>query len=620
VSHVEDLRIGSDLAGYRVVSVLGRGGMSVVYLAEDLRLKRRVALKLLAPALAADQGFRERFLAESELAASIDHPNIVPVYEAGEADGRLFIAMRYVEGEDLAQRLRGGRLEPAEAVGLVGQVAAALDAAHAHGLVHRDVKPSNALIAPAAAADGGDHVYLADFGLTVTSRDGALAAEAGLAGTVDYVAPEQIQGERVTDRADVYALGCVLYECLVGRPPFAGPSEVATIYAHLEEEPPSASEHQSELPKAIDAVLARALAKTPEERYSSCRELIRDARAALGLAEPHRARWPTALAALGTVLIGAALLAYFLDRSNGIPAESGADTLIHIDPGTNASSAAGVVGRQSSAVASGGGYVWVTSFQDGTVWRIDPKTGKARVFPTEGSPSGVAADANSAVVVNGPGSDSVVALDAATGAVRGVTPLPGDTQATPVVAGGAHGLWFADAEQRLVTPAATEVSVGGNGGAAISIPAETRNLLGVFETFDGMAVGAGGVWIAGDVFGRSVWRVDPAQQRLVERIDLAFIPKGIAAGEGAVWVTSLLDDTVARIDPATGRVTATIRVGRGADAVAIGLGAVWVANDVDATISRIDPRRAVVVATIPLTGPPVGVAVAGGRVWAVVRS
>ena len=595
--------------------------MSVVYLALDLRLRRKVALKLLAPALAADPGFRERFLAESKLAASIDHPNIVPIYEAGEARGRLFIAMRYVEGEDLGRRLTGGRLEPKEAIDLVGQIAAALDAAHDHGLVHRDVKPSNALIAPAAARDGGDHVYLTDFGLTVNASDRTAVAETGLAGTVDYVAPEQIRGEPVDGRADVYALGCLLFECLVGRPPFHASSEVATIYAHLEEEPPSASTERPELPKAIDPVLTKALAKTPSERHASCRELIGEARGALGIAEPHRSRWPAAVAALGVVLIGAALLAYFLGRGGGgAPIEKGADTLVRIDPATNKPTKTIAIGRQSSAVASGAGFVWVTSYGDGTVWRIDPKTGETATFPVQGSPSGVAAAAGSAVVVNGPGSDSVVALDAATGAVGGVTPLPGDTQATPAIAGGAQGLWFADAEQRLVTPAATEVNVAGNGGRMIPIPVDTSTLLKAYETFDGLAVGAGGVWIAGDVFGRSVWRIDPARQALVGRIPLSFVPKGIAAGQGAVWVTSLLGDTVSRINPASDRVTATIRVGRGADAVATGPGVVWVANDVDGTISRIDPQRAAVVATIQLNGQPVGVAVAGGNLWAVVRS
>src|ERR1700736_3095053 len=199
---VSDLAVGSELIGYRIEAVLGQGGMSVVYLAEDLRLRRRVALKLLAPALAQDEAFRERFLVESELAASLDHPNVVPIYAAGEADGRLFIAMRYVEGSDLKELLREGPLSAERTVDLCAQVAAALDFAHERGLVHRDVKPSNVLV------DGRGHAYLADFGLTRRLAEPRVA-EPGLFGTIDYVAPELIRGEDVDGRADVYSLACL---------------------------------------------------------------------------------------------------------------------------------------------------------------------------------------------------------------------------------------------------------------------------------------------------------------------------------------------------------------------------------------------------------------------------
>src|SRR5688500_14988294 len=206
----DDARVGTELAGYRIESILGWGGMSVVYLAEDLRLKRRVALKLLAASLSEDESFRDRFLRESELAASIDHPNIVPIYEAGATDDLLFIAMRYVEGLDLKQRLERGRLAPAEAIGVLAQVASALDAAHSRGLVHRDVKPSNVLLDTGARPDGADHAYLADFGITKrVSEETGVGEDRDLLGTIDYVAPEQIAGEDVDGRADVYTLGCV---------------------------------------------------------------------------------------------------------------------------------------------------------------------------------------------------------------------------------------------------------------------------------------------------------------------------------------------------------------------------------------------------------------------------
>ena len=238
----DDPRVGTELAGYRIESLLGLGGMSVVYLAEDLRLKRRVALKLLAASLAEDESFRDRFLRESELAASIDHPNIVPIYEAGTTEDLLFIAMRYVEGRDLKERLQRGRLDPADAIGILAQVASALDAAHARGLVHRDVKPSNVLLDTGARPDGSDHVYLADFGLTKrVSEETGVGDDGHLLGTIDYVAPEQIAGEEIDGRADVYSLGCVLYECLVGQPPFRRDSDLAVVFAHLEAEPPAPS-------------------------------------------------------------------------------------------------------------------------------------------------------------------------------------------------------------------------------------------------------------------------------------------------------------------------------------------------------------------------------------------
>jgi serine/threonine protein kinase len=244
-----DLPIGSELLGYRIERVLGRGGMGVVYLAEDLRLKRRVALKLLSSELAADERFRGRLIGESELAASLDHPNIVPIYEAGEVDGQIFISMRFVEGEDLRQLLRRGPLETSQALALVWQVAAALDVAHGRGLVHGDVKPSNVLIVPEAGHEGTDHVYLADFGLTKRVSEHDAATEHGpLMGTLDYVAPELIRGDTVDGRADIYSLGCLLHECLTGRRPFAHGSDAAVLFAHLEQAPPPVTSIRPELP------------------------------------------------------------------------------------------------------------------------------------------------------------------------------------------------------------------------------------------------------------------------------------------------------------------------------------------------------------------------------------
>jgi len=270
-----DLSVGSELLGYRVQELLGRGGMGVVYLAEDARLRRRVALKVLAPSVAADEEFRDRFLAESKLAASLDHPCVVPIYEAGEADGQLFIAMRFVEGSDLKALLAGGPLTAERSVRLCAQVADALDFAHERGLVHRDVKPANVLI------DGRDHVYLADFGLT-KRLDDSRTTKPGLFGTVGYIAPEQLRGEAVNGRADQYSLGCVLYECLTGERPFPRPTQAAVLFAHLQDLPPA--------PAGLEAVMQRALAKNADDRYPTCVELMVAAGEALGIGERARSR------------------------------------------------------------------------------------------------------------------------------------------------------------------------------------------------------------------------------------------------------------------------------------------------------------------------------------------
>src|SRR5262245_28091682 len=296
-----DPHIGSDLLGYEVEEVIGRGGMGVVYRARDRALERNVALKLIAPEYAGFTGFRGRFFEESRLAASLEHPNLVPIYAAGDQDGHLYIAMRYIEGRDLKQILRDGVLEPVHAISICRQVASALDAAHAQGLVHRDVKPSNILL------DVSDRAYLADFGLSRLSSDAAKPpdVEASL-GTIDYVAPEQIRGDAVDGRTDVYSLGCVLYECLTGAAPFANRSDVALLYAHLEEEPPAAP--------GLEQVMAKALAKDPDDRYPTCVELVESAADALGLSRERRSRGSLLTAAAAAIVIAVAVVAAILAR------------------------------------------------------------------------------------------------------------------------------------------------------------------------------------------------------------------------------------------------------------------------------------------------------------------
>jgi Protein kinase domain len=271
---VAELQTGSEFAGCRIEAVLGRGGMGVIYRATELRLGRPVALKLIATEQASDPDVRERFEREARMTASIEHPNVVPVYGAGEEDGHLYLVMRFVPGTDLHHLLgQEGQLAPARAASIVAQVADALDAAHAAGLVHRDVKPANILI-------NNDHAYLSDFGITrVQASDTRITDSGNWIGTVDFMAPEHLRGEPTDARADVYALGCVLFTALTGTPPFRRDTVPVTITAHLHDPPPRPSETAG-VPAAFDAVIARALAKAPEDRYPSAGDLGRAARAA----------------------------------------------------------------------------------------------------------------------------------------------------------------------------------------------------------------------------------------------------------------------------------------------------------------------------------------------------
>ena len=275
-----DLVLDSTFAGCRIEAVAGRGGMGVVYRATQLGLDRAVALKLVAPERAADANFRARFEREARVAAAIEHPNVIPVYGAGEEDGRLYLLMRWVPGTDLHALIRrSGKLGHVHAANIVAQVAAGLDAAHAVGLVHRDVKPANVLL---GGEDGSGHVYLSDFGLTLDPAADTRVTDSGeWFGTVDFMAPEQFEGDLPDARTDVYALGCVLHAALTGEPPFARGSVPGTILAHLNDPPPRPSATPG-VPQAFDGVVARALAKRPSDRYQSAGELARAALAAAG--------------------------------------------------------------------------------------------------------------------------------------------------------------------------------------------------------------------------------------------------------------------------------------------------------------------------------------------------
>jgi len=287
-----DVKPGDKVAGYLLEEQIGQGGMAVVYRAYDERLDRRVALKVLAPSLAADNAFRTRFIRESRAAATVEHPHIIPVYDAGDAGGCLFISMRYVQGGDVRSLLADGKaVPPPRAWNIITQVASALDMAHTHNLVHRDVKPANMLIdgsAKAVPARGDDptqpgiqqgvnasgpvteHIYLSDFGISKQTVASNLTSTGQFVGTLDYIAPEQIEGRGLDGRADQYSLACAAFELLSGEPPFSGPNIFALINSHLSEQAPSVSKLQPGLPPGVDRVLAKAMDKTPARRYASC--------------------------------------------------------------------------------------------------------------------------------------------------------------------------------------------------------------------------------------------------------------------------------------------------------------------------------------------------------------
>jgi Protein kinase domain len=521
----EPVGSGSDFLGYRIEELLGRGGMGVVYRAYDLRLKRPVALKLVAPALARDERFRERFARESELVMSLEHPNVVPIYDAGDIDDCVYLAMRLVDGRDLGSLLRAeGALEPLRAIAICSQIAAALDAAHARGLVHRDVKPSNVLL------DASEHVYLADFGLTRRLDDEWI--DPGLdrsIGTPAYLAPEQLACGPVTSSVDVYSLGCVLYECLTGKAVFPRSSRLAVAWAHLEDEPPKPSLQRLELPQAVDAVIAQAMAKEPEQRHPNCGALVDAAGEALGLGTPRAAGRRRTLLLAGGVAIAIAVaaaviattLAHGAPKTVTPPPRSDANTLVRINPWTKKITArVRNVGLEPMVAAGSGRYVWVYGEKGGTIAEVDTRTNRV-VKMTVGS--------------SNPPAECC-------GLFSG-----------PVLAADASGAWFVSGglvgEPQLVH---VPVNVKGR---------RQRYPLPVTPT--GVAVGDGFVWIVGRTSREDeVLRFDPAHGRVTGRSRLPASARidSIAFGYGWVWASSSARATLYRIDPNFRRRTRRVKV------------------------------------------------------------
>jgi Protein kinase domain len=600
----------SGVPGYSVEALIGRGGMGEVYRATDERLGRPVALKVLADGVASDEHSRERLLEESRRAASLDHPNVVPVYEAGQAGGRLFLAMRYVAGIDLKALLRReGALAPERAVAIAAQVADALDAAHRRGLVHRDVKPSNVLL---DHADGREHAYLADFGLTQSTSDRG-PADPRFTGTVDYVAPEQIRGDDVDGRADEYGLACLLFECLTGTVPYRGTSGVGALFAHLEEPVPRVGERRVGLPADLDGVFARALAKDPGERFATCTAFVDGARAALGLdaAPVGGSRRAIATVVVVAILAVAAAAAALVTRPGGRPvAARPPGMLVRVDPRTNAVAGRTPVAGHPGNLAVTPGGVWMTDFTEGVLWRQARPGGPVERVTSNGEPRDLAAMGGKIyVAVDGK------ALSGAVARYDAVTGIREDTldQLTCAMASGEGVVWAAGC------PAVQRLSTGGGALrdiAETSIPyANPATVENIRAQIREMAVGAGSLWVLGDALDRRVWRLDAHTGKLLATIPLAFAPRSVAVAGGAAWITDGLHDTVVPVDAATNRPGAPLRVGRGAAGIAADGDELWIAGALDGTLTRVDARRRRVAATVRVAGAPREVAVGGGAVW-----
>ena len=572
--------------------------MGVVYRATELALDRPVALKLIAPELAGDDSFRERFLRESRLAASIDHAGILPVYAAGEAEGELYLASRFVDGTDLHALLEDGPLPPERAVVLVGQVADALDAAHARGLVHRDVKPGNVLV------DTADHCYLSDFGLTTQLAEGGTTIPGRLAGSLDYLAPEQIRHEDVDGRADQYALACVLYELLSGTPPFRRETEAQTLWAHMQEEPTALPAYQE-----LEPVLSRALAKEPEDRYENCNAFVDAARGALGLGPSpiairrRQRRIGGRLLGVGAGLLAAAVVAVVLALTLRPDAalEAAPNSVGAVDPVSLELTSVTSVGNTPTDVAASDDWVWVINSNDGTgtISRIDARTRTlASTFSVGGTPRNIVAAFDSLWV--GTTEGQVFRVEPSTDLVETNWTLPN---------AGEETAFEFDQGAGWLTAGPNAVWAGSS--RAISRIDPTTLLLRPHEStaWGPMDYGFGSLW----VLGRELERLSAATLRPIATIGLGGGYVDIATGFGSLWVADDEGGAVLRLAPRRGAIVATYGLGGSPFGVAVGANAVWAASD-DGTVARIDPATGEVSA-VRVGGAPRVVDVGADAVW-----
>jgi serine/threonine-protein kinase len=608
----QDTRIGTEIGGYRIESVIGRGGMSVVYLARHEGLERQAALKLLAPELAENEGFRQRFVRESRIAAGLDHPNVIPVYDAGEADGVLYIAMRYVRGSDLKTLLaEHGPLDLPDVVRVMDQLGAALDAAHSEGLVHRDVKPANVLLSPATPPAKIGHLYLADFGLTKKSLSGSGVTKSGqFVGTIDYVAPEQIRSEPVDGRADVYSLGAVLYECLAGEPPFVRDTEVAVMFAQLNDRPPRPTVGRPELPAAIDDVVAKAMAKAPDLRYPTAGNTAQAAREALqtALGTAPDTRVPVApsgprLRRVG-LLVGAVTLAAAVAVLVGVlVANSGSN-----HPAPPSASGASV---PASSPSSPKKSLFLTGFRG--VVELDPSTGRvgttSRLDLNAGQFEGqvgrplLAAEGAIWVAVTVPDME-LVKLDPRTGDNQGTIVLSSRRAGSVSLAARNGSLW--------VLPNGSTTEANPPNDLVRIDPATDRVVARIHTGFgSGVADGPEGVWVVGNGI---LSEIDTGQNTIARQIPVDANASGVAVADGAVWVSDFLDGVVYRVDPAT-KHQRVVHLPGGVDSIAADSSGVWVLDRASGSVVRIDPTTNTPDSPLRVGANPSALAVGGGSVW-----
>jgi ABC-type transport system substrate-binding protein len=567
-----ELAPGTVVAAYVIESVLGRGAMATVYRARG-PAGEVVALKVLEQAADGDERFRDRFLRESQIAAALNHPHVVRTLDSGEDRGRLYLALEIIDGTDLRQQLREhGRLEPDRAVEIIGEVGDALDAAHRAGLVHRDVKPGNILVGRDGTA------YVCDFGLArhVTSVS-SLTGDRGFVGTIDYVPPEQIDGTGVDARADVYSLGCVLFECLTGSRPFDRDSELSVVFAHLNEPPPHPTDIRADLPSAFDDLIETALAKDPARRYSTTADLAKAARAALNgeVFESRSRRRHTRVAVVAAGLATAVAVASVFILRNGTAGQAPpplglqGNALNFVDVSVRR-----VVGRvhlgQTAAgssadfdVLAAGGAAWVLIAAEQKVLEVD--LGSRRVVRTTilpWVPAGRIAVGGGFVWAREEGGPGLVGIDRRTGAIT----------------------------RRLTVR-------GGDGS--------------------GIAFGAGLVWIAQGV---DVVGVDPhsgrVARKIVERPGQEGETEWLVFGDGWLWSANAANGIVRKLDPVAGQIVATVDTSAGwISDLAVAGGSVWVSAEPSGVVERLSEDDLVLDKTIRVGPDPKRISVRGGKIW-----